>query len=232
MSKNTGSVFFDDASVVGRHRCLSGSLRVPATSGVGPTFLNAGFEQGPMVCPGWAPTGPSTGTLSWASGTDHSGSYSVEISGSGTQAAWTEVINTELPADRRAARGHGWAEHGRHRLQHHRRGLAPDQRDHISNNVLAPLPDGTWTWTELSMAATMTAPHKVTTGGGVDVSVIDLRRWHLFNDHHVSSTMMMAHTWSSCGVTTIWCCGFFFLAVVAGEGGVTMTSAGCGRQRI
>ncbi|MGP8207452.1 MAG: cellulase family glycosylhydrolase, partial [Acidimicrobiales bacterium] len=63
------------------------------STGSEPLLLNAGFEQGANGVPtGWAPTGPSTGTLSWASGTDHSGSYSVEISGSGTQAAWTQVI--------------------------------------------------------------------------------------------------------------------------------------------
>ena len=92
-SKDTGSVYFDDATAAVITGAFPALPAVPFTSGVGPTLVNPGFEQGSNGSPtGWGATG--TGTLSWAAGTAHSGSYSAEITGSGTQAAWTQVINT------------------------------------------------------------------------------------------------------------------------------------------
>ncbi len=158
-SKNTGSVFFDDASVVDVTGAFAALSVVPATSGVGHTLLNAGFEQGANGVPtGWAPTGPSTGTLSWASGTDHSGSYSVEISGSGTQAAWTQVINTGLLSTGEQLQATVWAE-GAAATGSNTVAVAwfGTNGNYISNNVSAPLPDGTSTWTELGVDATAPA---------------------------------------------------------------------------
>ena len=129
------------------------------STGSEPLLLNAGFEQGANGVPtGWAPTGPSTGTLSWASGTDHSGSYSVEISGSGTQAAWTQVINTGLLSTGEQLQATVWAE-GAAATGSNTVAVAwfGTNGNYISNNVSAPLPDGTSTWTELGVDATAPA---------------------------------------------------------------------------
>ncbi len=158
-SKDSGSVYFDDAAVSVVTGSVAALPAVPATSGVGPTLANPGFEQGAGGVPtGWAPTGPSTGTLNWASGTDHAGSYSVEITGSGTQAAWTQVINTGALSTGEQLQATAWAEGtvatGTNYLSVAWFGASGN---YLSSNVSSPLPDGTSNWTELGVNATAPA---------------------------------------------------------------------------
>ena len=129
------------------------------TTGTEPLLLNPGFEQGASGVPtGWAETGPPTGTLTWASGTAHSGNYSAEITGSGTQAAWTQVINTGALSTGEKLQATVWAEGsaatGTNDLE---RGLVRRQRQlHLQQRLVAPA-RGTSNWTELGVDATAPA---------------------------------------------------------------------------
>ena len=158
-SKDTGSVYFDDATVSVAPGAVAALPAVPVTSGVGPALLNAGFEQGTDGAPaGWAATGPPTGTLSWASGTAHSGNYSVEITGSGTQAAWTQVIDTGALTTGEQIQATVWAEGssatGTNDLEVAWFGTGGNW---ITSNVSSPLAGGSSNWTELGADATAPA---------------------------------------------------------------------------
>ncbi len=125
------------------------------SDGIEPLLLDPGFEQGTNGVPtGWAPTGPSTGRLSWASGPARSGSYSVEISGSTSQAAWTQVINTGALSTGEQLQATVWAE-GSAATGANTLAVAwfGPTGNYISNNVSAALPDGTSNWTELALDA-------------------------------------------------------------------------------
>ena len=154
-SGNTGSVWFDDATatlVTGTFPALPG---VPPTSGVGATLANPGFEQGANGAPAaWSPSAPSTATLTWASGTAHSGTYSAEISGSGSQASWSQLINTGALTAGEKLQATAWAE-GSASTGSNVVSVAwfDAAGNYISNNTSPKLPPGASNWTELGVDA-------------------------------------------------------------------------------
>jgi hypothetical protein len=128
------------------------------SNGLEPLLLNPGFEQGASGVPtGWGPSG-GTGTTTWASGTAHSGSYSAEISGSGTQAYWGQVVNTGALTTGEQLQATVWAEGsavtGSNVLAVSWFGT---KGNYISNAMSPPLPGGASTWTELGVNATAPA---------------------------------------------------------------------------
>jgi hypothetical protein len=125
------------------------------STGAEPLLLDPGFEQGANGVPtGWAPTSPSTGRLTWASGTSHSGSYSVKISGSGSQAAWAQIVNTGMLSTGEQLQATVWAE-GSAATGVNDLNVAwfGPGGNYLSSSVSARLPDGTSNWTELSVEA-------------------------------------------------------------------------------
>ena len=120
-------------------------------TGTEPLLLDPGFEDGANGVPtGWAPTGPSTGRLTWASGTSRSGSSSVEISGSGHQAAWSQVVNTGALRTGEQLQATVWAE-GSAATGSNDLSVAwfGSSGNYLSGSMSAPLPQGTSDWTEL-----------------------------------------------------------------------------------
>ncbi len=125
------------------------------STGMEPLLLDPGFEQGANGVPtGWEPTSPDTGRLRWASGTSRSGSYSVEISGSASQAAWGQVVNTGLLSTGEQLQATVWAEGSATTgVNDLKVAWFGPGGNYLSSSVSAPLPDGTSSWTELSVEA-------------------------------------------------------------------------------
>jgi hypothetical protein len=163
-SNDSGTVWFDDASLVD---VGSGSFptlpEVPVTSGVGPTLANSGFELGGSGGGGggpasWTPSGPSTGTLAWDQSVAHSGSASVSISASGSQASWTQIINTGALSPGEAILASVWAQ-GSDVSGYNVMAVSWFDADNnwLGNNVTAPIPAGNSGWSQLSVDATAPA---------------------------------------------------------------------------
>jgi hypothetical protein len=158
-ANNSGKVFFDDASVSVVTGAFPALAAVSVTSGVGPTLANPGFELGANGVPtGWGPSGPSTGTMTWASSTDHSGTYSAEISGSGPQAYWKQMINTGALTTGEELQATVWAE-GSAVTGSNVAAVSwfGSNGNFISNVMSSPLPGGSSGWTELGVNATAPA---------------------------------------------------------------------------
>jgi hypothetical protein len=161
-SDNSGSVSFDDASATIVTGAFPSLPAVPVTSGVGPTLVNPGFESGANGLPtGWTPSAPSTGNLTWSSTVAHSGSYSVEISGSQSQqnlASWTQTINTGALSAGEELQATVWAE-GSAVTGSNLLAVAwfNGSGTYLGNATSRLLVAGTSSWTELAVNATAPA---------------------------------------------------------------------------
>jgi hypothetical protein len=95
---NSGTVYFDDVSSTNYATAPFPALPVvPATSGVGPTVANPGFETEVNAMPtGWSASHASSGTMAVSSAVSHSGTYSASISATtGTQSSQPDWEATE-----------------------------------------------------------------------------------------------------------------------------------------
>ena len=129
------------------------------STGLEPLLLNPGFEQGAGGVPtGWGPSGAGTGTMTWASGTARSGTYSAEITGSGSQAYWKQLINTGALTTGEQLQATVWAE-GSAVTGSNVVAVAwfGASGNFIANAMSSPLPGGTSNWTELGVNATAPA---------------------------------------------------------------------------
>jgi hypothetical protein len=129
------------------------------STGSEPLLLNPSFERGANGVPtGWSPSGSSTGTMTWVSGTAHSGTYSAEISGSGPQAYWKQLINTGALTTGEQLQATVWAE-GSAVTGSNVAAVAwfGSTGNYISNIMSSSLPGGTSGWTELAVDATAPA---------------------------------------------------------------------------
>ncbi len=161
-SGNSGSVSFADAAAAVVTGAFPALPAVPITSGVGPTLANASFESGANGLPtAWTPSAPSTGNLTWSSTVAHTGTYSVEISGSQSQqdlAAWTQTINTGALTAGEELQATVWAQ-GSAATGSNMAAVAwfGPSGNYLGNTTSSPLPDGTSNWTELGVNATAPA---------------------------------------------------------------------------
>ena len=161
-SGNSGSVWFDDASATIVTGAFPALAAVAVTSGVGPTLANASFESGANGLPtAWTPSAPSTGNLTWSSTVAHTGTYSVEISGSQSQqdlAAWTQTINTGALTAGEELQATVWAQ-GSAATGSNMAAVAwfGPSGNYLGNQTSPLLAAGTSSWAELTVNATAPA---------------------------------------------------------------------------